>query len=88
VDIRLPVGALFATYGVLLVLYSFTAADAEPRHMLAGMSVNLTTGIGMLLFGGWFLLLSRLRRATVRPAMTTPEGRATEEREKRTGLEK
>jgi hypothetical protein len=88
VDIRVPVGAIFSTYGVLLVAYALFGTDPEPRHMLAGVSVNLSTGLGMLLFGGWFLVLSRRRRSTVRPAMTTVEGRATEEREKRTGLER
>ena len=86
-DIRIPVGALFATYGVLLIVYSFASGDAAPRHMLAGMNVNMFTGIGMLIFGSIFLWLSRRGGPTVRPAGATPEGRATEEREKRTGLE-
>jgi hypothetical protein len=87
-DIRIPVGALFATYGVLLVVYSVASGDAAPRHRLAGMNVNLVTGLAILIFGSIFLWLSRRGGSTVRPAGATPEGRATEEREKRTGLER
>ena len=86
-DIRSPVGALFAIYGVLLIVYSFASGDAAPRHMLGGLNVNMVTGIGMLIFGSVFLWLSRRGGPTVRPAGATPEGRATEAREKRTGLE-
>jgi hypothetical protein len=86
-DIRMPVGALFMTYGVLLIVYSLTTGDTAPRHMLAGLSVNLVTGIAMLVFGSVFVWLSRRGGSRIRPAVSTPEGRATEEREKRTGLE-
>jgi hypothetical protein len=86
-DIRVPVGALFTTYGILLIGYALVAADVAPRHMLAGLNVNLVTGVAMLAFGGTFLWISRRGGPTVRRAGATPEGRATEEREKRTGLE-
>jgi hypothetical protein len=53
------------------------------------VNVNLWWGLVMLLTG---LVLLRAatharRRASARPAMETPEGRATEAREHRTGLE-
>jgi hypothetical protein len=86
-DIRVPVGALFASYGILLIVYALVGADVAPRHMLIGLNVNLVTGVGMLVFGSVFLLLSRRGGPTVQRSSATPEGRATEEREKRRGLE-
>jgi hypothetical protein len=87
VDIRLPVGAIFTIYGVLLTLYGVASGDAEPRHMLLGLDVNIVAGLGMLIFGVSFLYLSRRGGPTVRRSDDSPEGRAIERRERRTGLE-
>jgi hypothetical protein len=87
VDIRLPVGALFAVYGVLLVVYGLISNDAEARHMLVGLQVNIVAGIAMLVFGVSFLYLARRGGPTVRRSSASPEGRAMEAREKRTKLE-
>ena len=38
-DIRFPVGTLFAVYGVLLILYGLISSDVEARHMLFGVQV-------------------------------------------------
>lgn len=86
-DIRFPVGVLFVSYGILLVVYSFAGGEIAPRHMLAGVSVNLATGVAMLVFGGIFVGLSRRGGSRIRRAMVNPEGRSIEEWEKRTGLE-
>jgi hypothetical protein len=86
-DIRVPIGLLFTAYGVLLVLYGLLTGDPAAHHRLAGMDANVVSGVGMLIFGGVLLMLSRRGGPTARRAMTTPEGRATEERERRTGLE-
>jgi hypothetical protein len=59
VDIRLPVGAIFAIYGVLLVVYGFASGDLEPRHMINGLNVNVWAGSGMFIFGVGMLLLAR-----------------------------
>jgi hypothetical protein len=88
VDIRLPVGAIFAIYGVLLTVYGFVSGDVEPRHMLLGLQVNVVAGLGMLIFGGSFLYLARKGTPTVRSSTASPEGRAIEDRERRTGLER
>jgi hypothetical protein len=47
----------------------------------------VVAGIGMLVFGGTFLYLARSGSPTVRRSSASPEGRAMESREKRTGLE-
>jgi hypothetical protein len=87
VDIRTPVGSIFAVYGVLLILYGLISSDVEARHLLFGVQVNIIAGMGMLVFGVSFLYLARRGGPTVRRSSASPEGRAMEAREKRTGLE-
>jgi hypothetical protein len=86
-DIRIPVGAIFTIYGVLLTVYGLIARDVEARHMLLGLQVNIVAGVGMLIFGVSFLYLARKGTPTVRSSSSTAEGRAIEDRERRTGLE-
>ena len=86
-DIRLPVGAIFSIYGVLLTFFGLIAGDVEPRHMLLGLHVNIVAGVGMLIFGGAFLYLARKGTPSARRSEASVEGRAIEERERRTGLE-
>ena len=86
-DIRFPVGTIFTVYGVLLIVYGLISSDVEARHMLLGLQVNIVAGVGMLVFGGSFLYLSRRGGPTVRRSSASPEGRAIENRERRTGLE-
>jgi hypothetical protein len=86
-DIRVPVGTLFVSYGILLSLYALFGGPAEPRHMLAGLSANLVSGLAMFSFGGILQALSRAGGSRIRRATASPEGRAIEEREKRAGLE-
>jgi hypothetical protein len=73
VDIRFPVGAIFAIYGVLLIGWGLASGDVAPHHMLLGLNVNVTSGIGMLIFGGSFLALSWRGGPTARS--TTETGR-------------
>ena len=86
-DIRLPVGAIFTIYGLLLTVYGLMSGDVQARHMLLGLQVNIVAGLGMLIFGGSFLYLARKGTPTVRTSSASPEGRAIEDRERRTGLE-
>jgi hypothetical protein len=59
VDIRLPVGAIFAIYGVMLVVWGLTSGDLEARHMINGINVNVWAGAGMFVFGTAMLVLAR-----------------------------
>ena len=89
-DLRLPIGALFAVLGVIVGGYGLaTAGNAALYERSLSINVNLWWGAIMLAFGAVLLVLARrARRSTVRPAAETPEGRATEAREKGTGLER
>ena len=86
-DIRLPIGALFTILGLMLVGFGLVADDAINARSL-GHDLNLWWGLVVLAFGAWMLWLSRRGITTQRLAMDDPEGRATEEREKRLGLER
>jgi hypothetical protein len=46
IDLRYPIGLLFAIFGLLLVLYGLLASRS------LGINVNLWWGLIMLLFGG------------------------------------
>ena len=58
-DLRLPSGIFFAVLGLILI--SLGVISPEMRAPLTGLNVNLYAGAGMLLFGGFLLLLARRR---------------------------
>lgn len=89
-DLRVPIGGLFTVLGILLAGYGVATRDnVEMYERSTAVNVNLWWGLAMLVFGIVFLLLAMrsARGPTARPAELTPEGRAIEEREHRTGLE-
>jgi predicted ABC-type sugar transport system permease subunit len=62
-DIRIPLGLLFAVFGALLAGFGLTTASSRiyAEHSL-GINVNLWSGIAMLVFGGtmyWFARADR-----------------------------
>lgn len=85
-DIRLPIGTLFMLVGVLLAAYGMMT-DASMYERSLGYNVNLVWGLVLAVFGALMFLLGRRGTSGVRAAEETPEGRATEVREHRTGLE-
>jgi hypothetical protein len=60
-DIRLPIGALFAIIGVLLTGYGLVSDRAIYARSL-GVNVNLWWGLALVLFGGVMLGLARRRQ--------------------------
>jgi len=89
-DIRLPIGGMFAVVGLLLAVYGvLTGGDAAMYERATGVNINLWWGLAMLAFGLLMLALGRGGgKAGARPAEDSPEGRATEAREHRLGLER
>jgi uncharacterized membrane protein len=90
-DIRMPIGGLFVVLGLLIGGYGLaTAGDAAHYAKSLSLNVNLWWGLVMLGFG-LIMLIAAVRThrlASVRPALQTPEGQATEQRERRVGLER
>lgn len=56
-DIRLPLGLMFAIEGALIA--SFGLATAGSAIYRLGINVNLWTGLGMVVFGLVMLFLAR-----------------------------
>ncbi len=67
-DIRLPIGLLFATLGGLLILYGLWTHFSDPGiyDRSLGLNINLWWGIVMALFSAFMIWLSR-RSATEKP---------------------
>jgi len=74
IDIRLPIGAMFTLFGLLLVVYGL-AGDKSIYQRSLGMNINLGWGAVMLVFGVVMLALGRRGTATAKPAEISLEGR-------------
>ena len=85
-DIRLPIGLMFALLGTLLAVFGFVA-DKHVYEKSLGINVNAWWGLVMLIFGIVMLVLGRRGTATARLTEESPEGKKIEEMEHRTGLE-
>lgn len=56
-DIRWPIGLMFAVVGALLVLFGLiTMGDEEIYKPSLGLNVNLWWGFALLIFGMWFVI--------------------------------
>jgi hypothetical protein len=86
-DIRTPIGVMFAILGAILAVYGIVSDKAMYQRSL-GINVNLWWGLILLAFGVLMWWLARRSAGTSGTASESPEGRSIEEREKRTGLEK
>ena len=61
-DIRLPLGMLFSTFGALLAGFGLATASSQMyRQQSLGININLWSGVGMLVFGLVLLWLARRR---------------------------
>jgi membrane-bound ClpP family serine protease len=58
IDIRLPIGGLFAVLGAMLIVFGAVGDPAKYAQSL-GVNVNLYWGIVMLIFGLVMLALGR-----------------------------
>ncbi len=59
-DLRLPIGGLFAVLGVMLAGYGLvTSGNTAMYEKSGGMNINLVWGVVMIVTGAIFLLLAR-----------------------------
>ena len=61
-DIKIPIGLMFVILGIILTIFGITTLGDEMYIISLGKDVNLISGIGMLIFGGFMLLISDLVR--------------------------
>lgn len=64
IDIRVPIGWLFVTLGVLLTGYG-AVSDAAIYARSLGINVNLGWGVVLLIFGATFLFFGRRARKRI-----------------------
>lgn len=86
-DIRMPIGIMFVVLGLILAVYGIVSDKAIYQRSLS-ININLWWGLMLLAFGGVMVWLARRNTSQIRPTSESPEGRAIEARERRTGLEK
>lgn len=62
-DIKIPIGLMFAILGLLLTVYGIMTIDnAEMYARSLGHNLNLWSGLGMVVFGGLMLLFARMSK--------------------------
>ncbi len=59
-DIKIPIGMLFSILGLLLTIYGAATNGEAMYHRSLDININLWTGLFMLVFGGFMLLLAWL----------------------------
>jgi membrane protein insertase Oxa1/YidC/SpoIIIJ len=61
-DIKLPIGLMFAIFGVILTIFGLATNGNEMYSISLNSNVNLLSGIFMIIFGGLMLLGSYLTK--------------------------
>jgi hypothetical protein len=60
-DIKIPIGLMFAILGILLTIHGIvTGGNTEMYEQSLGVNINLWSGLFMVAFGGFMLLTSTL----------------------------
>ena len=57
-DIKLPIGAMFLIFGILLTVFGITTEGSEMYNSSLNININLWSGGFMLLFGSFMLVAS------------------------------
>ena len=58
-DIRMPMGIMFAVFGVILCGWGGLTGDEAMYQRSLGININLIWGVVMLLFGGTMVAFAR-----------------------------
>jgi hypothetical protein len=61
-DIRLPLGLIFALTGAILLVYGLATRGSSMYAISMGININLLWGAVMLAFGLMMIVLSRRQR--------------------------
>ena len=58
-DLRLPIGIMFSTFGIILVIFGLATGNDEmyAKHSL-GININFGWGAVLLVFGAFMLFLT------------------------------
>jgi len=58
VDIRLPIGLLFAVVGALIAIFGFATTGSEIYRHSLGININIWSGLCLTAFGAIMLWLA------------------------------
>lgn len=61
-DIKIPIGAMFSIFGLILTIYGLTTIGSEMYGIALNININLWSGLFMLVFGGFMLAISDLMK--------------------------
>ncbi len=57
-DIKIPIGLMFTIFGIILTILGLTT-NGDPMYVKSlNSNINLWSGLFMLVFGGFMLLIS------------------------------
>ena len=70
-DLRVPVGLLFITLGLIMGIFGLTS-DPALYHKSLGINVNLFWGLAQLIFGSLMLTFGRVKSPAAEPATAAP----------------
>ena len=59
-DIKIPIGLMFLIFGVILTIFGFTTNHDPMYASSLNHNINLWSGIFMLIFGAFMLIISDL----------------------------
>jgi hypothetical protein len=63
IDIKFPIGLMFSILGLLLTIYGiFTMSDPLLYKKAFDININLWSGCGMMVFGGFMLITSKITK--------------------------
>lgn len=61
-DIKIPIGAMFSIFGLILTIYGLTTNGNAMYDISLNININLWSGLFMLVFGGFMLAISDLMK--------------------------
>jgi len=65
-DIKIPIGLMFAIFGAILGIYGLATVGNSMYDISLKININLWSGIVMFLFGAGMLLFSDLMKKKVK----------------------
>ena len=57
-DIKIPIGLMFTILGIILTIFGISTNGDELYALSLNTNINLWSGLFMLVFGGFMLLIS------------------------------
>jgi hypothetical protein len=59
-DIKIPIGLMFALLGIILTIFGLATHGETMYELSLNTNINLWSGLFMVVFGGFMLLISDL----------------------------